>query len=101
MLQRHFFTTGGSHFEGDPLPSPRLGSSFSRCTPAATNPKSMRNTTPPVRAHAGDITQAVFRNYRTLYVIPWCPYWPPFTTRGSILYGMGILYPATPGERYV
>jgi hypothetical protein len=30
---------GGSQFEGYPLPSSRRGASFSRCAPAATDPK--------------------------------------------------------------
>ena len=32
----YFGPGGGSQFEGYPLPSSRLGSSFSRCAPAAT-----------------------------------------------------------------
>jgi hypothetical protein len=44
----------------------------------------MWNNTPFLRPSVGGITKAVFKNYRTLYVIPWCPFWSPFTTRGSI-----------------
>jgi hypothetical protein len=36
---RVFGFTGGLQFEGFPIPSSRLGSSFSRCAPAATHPK--------------------------------------------------------------
>jgi hypothetical protein len=35
----YFGPSGDSRFEGYPLPSSRLGSSFSCCTPAATNPE--------------------------------------------------------------
>ena len=35
----YFGPGGGSQFEGYPLPSSRLGSSFSRCAPATTSPK--------------------------------------------------------------
>ena len=35
----HFVIKCGSEVEGYPLPSSRLGSSCSRCAPAATNPK--------------------------------------------------------------
>jgi hypothetical protein len=44
----HFGRGDVSQFEGYSLPSCRIGSSFSRCASAATSPKSMRNTTPPV-----------------------------------------------------
>jgi hypothetical protein len=47
---------GGSQFEGFSLSSYRLGSSFSRCAPAATSASFMRNTTPPVRLRVGGIT---------------------------------------------
>jgi hypothetical protein len=46
------------------------------------------------------ITQAVFKNYRTLYVIPGCPFWSPFTIRRNI-WGLGILYAPIPGFGFV
>jgi hypothetical protein len=58
--------------------------------------KSMRNSMPPVRPYVGSITQAVFTNYRTLDVIPWCPFWSPFTTRGRLLGWGGICAGSVP-----
>jgi hypothetical protein len=44
----------------------------------------MWNTTPPVRPLVGGITWELFKNYRILFVTPWCLFWSPFTTSSSI-----------------
>jgi hypothetical protein len=82
-----FCPKGGSHSKATHRPSSRLGSSFCRCAPAATNPE--------VYAKHNAACGAVCRHRHsshwqssittTHYVIPWFPVWSPYCMqRGSI-----------------
>jgi hypothetical protein len=83
---------GGSQFEGDPLPdASRLGSSFSRCAPAATNPKGYAvYTTPPVWPQVGGHHTGSLQELPHTVCDPVVPLLVAFYNPGSIWDGYPI-----------